>query len=80
MHTAIQESVNSWGNLRIATGGALLTSKRFYSIISFDWINGAWKYASNVQKEEFGVTVPLLGGGKARIGHRFAMLRRHWVQ
>jgi hypothetical protein len=70
VHTAIQESANSWGNLLIATGGALQPSKCFYSIISFDWINGAWKYTSNAQLGEFGVTVPLLGGGKAGIGHR----------
>ncbi len=65
MHTAIQDSVNSWGNLLIATGGALQPSKCFNSIVSFDWINGAWKYASNAQNGEFGVTVPLPGGGKA---------------
>jgi hypothetical protein len=29
-----------------------------------------WKYASNMQKGEFGVTAPLLGGEKAKIGHR----------
>ncbi len=70
LHMAIQESVNSWGNLLIAMAGALQLSKCFYSIISFDWINGAWKYASNVQKAEFGVTVPLPGRGKAGFGHR----------
>ncbi len=70
VHTAIQESVNSWGNLLIATGGALHSSKCFYYIISFDWINCTWKYTSNAQKGEFGVTVPLPGGGKAGIEHR----------
>ncbi len=65
VHMAIQESVNNWENLLIATGEALQPSKSFYSIISFDWINGACKYASNAQKGEFGVTVPLPGGGKA---------------
>ncbi len=69
VHTAIQESVNSWGNLLIGTGGALQPSK-FYSIVPFDWINGAWKYASSTQKGEFGETVPLPGGGTAGIGHR----------
>ncbi len=67
---AIQVSVNSWGNLLIATGGALQPSKCFYSIISFNWINGAWTYTSNADKGEFGVTVPLPGGGKAGIGHK----------
>ena len=40
VHTAIQGSVDSWGNLLIATGGALQPNKCFYSIISFKWTNG----------------------------------------
>ena len=36
VHNAIQSSVNSWGNLLIATGGALQPSKCFYSVISFE--------------------------------------------
>ncbi len=42
VHIAIQESVNSWGNLLIATGGVLQPSKCFYSIISFEWTNSEW--------------------------------------
>ncbi len=45
VHDAIQNSINSWGNLLIATGGVLQPSKCFYSIISFEWDNGLWKYA-----------------------------------
>jgi hypothetical protein len=37
VHKCIQESVNSWGNLLIATGGALQPAKCFYSIILFEW-------------------------------------------
>jgi hypothetical protein len=37
-HAAIQNSVNSWENLLIATGGALKLEKCFYSIISFEWV------------------------------------------
>ncbi len=69
VHKAIQASVNSWGNLLVATGGALQPSECFYSIIFFECINGAWTYASNKDNGEFGVTVPLPGGGKAGIGH-----------
>ncbi len=47
VHVHIQESVNSWGNLLIATGGALQPAKCFYSIISFEWINGGWQYATH---------------------------------
>jgi hypothetical protein len=67
---AIQNSVNSWGNLLIATGGVLQPSKCFYSIISFEWENGLWKYANNSLKGESGITAPLPGGRKAAIGHK----------
>ena len=70
MHVRIQESVNSWGNLLIATGGALQPAKCFYSIISFKWINGGWRYALNDTNTELGVSVPLPGGGTAGIGHK----------
>jgi hypothetical protein len=70
VHKGIQASVNSWGNLLVATGGALQPSKCFYSIISFEWINRACTYASNKDNGVFAVTVPIPGGGKAGIGHR----------
>ncbi len=70
VHVAIQDSVNSWGNLLIATGGILQPSKCFYSIISFKWTNGEWKYANNSVRDELGMSVPLLGGGKAVISHK----------
>ncbi len=70
VHKVIQGSVISWGNLLIATGGALQPSKCFYSIKSFDWINGAWTYALNADKGEFGLTVPLPDEGKAGFGYK----------
>ena len=41
-HAAIQHSVKSWGNLLIATGGALKPEKCFFLIISFQWVHGEW--------------------------------------
>ncbi len=70
IHRAIQESVNSWGNLLIATGGVLQPAKCFYSIISFDWNNGDWSYASNASRGELGITIPLPGSGNAPINHK----------
>ena len=70
VHERIQASFNSWGNLLIATGGALQPATCFYSIISFEWLNGAWQYASNKSKSGLGVSVPLPGGGPAGIGHK----------
>jgi hypothetical protein len=69
VHKRIQESVNSWGNLLIATGGALQPTKCFYSITLFEWDKGAWKYASNESNAALGVSVPLPGSGSAGIGH-----------
>ncbi len=70
VHDAIQNSVNSWGNLLIATGGVLQPSKCFYSIISFKWDNGLWKYVNNSLKGEFGITVLLPRGSEAAIDHK----------
>ena len=70
VHVAIQDSVNSWGNLLIATGGVLQPSKCFYSIILFKWKNGIWTYANNSLKGELGITVPLPGGSEAAIDHK----------
>ena len=70
VHQHIQESINSWGNLLIATGGALQPAKCFYSIILFEWVNGGWSYASNKKDAELEVSVPLPGGGRAVIGHK----------
>jgi hypothetical protein len=70
VHVAIQDSVNSWGNLLIVTGDVLQPSKCFYSIISFKWTNGEWKYANNLVRDELGMSMPLPGGGKAAISHK----------
>jgi hypothetical protein len=70
VHHAIQESVNSWGNLLIVTGGVFQPSKCFYSIISFKWTNGKWKYAKNIIRGDFDITVPLPGGRKVAITHK----------
>ena len=70
VHQRIQESVNSWGNLLIATGGALQPAKCFYSIILFEWVNSGWRYASNENDAELGVSMPLPGGRRVGIGHK----------
>jgi len=70
VHHAIQNSINSWGNLLIATGRVLQPSKCFYSIILFEWKNGLWRYANNSLKGEFSITVLLPGGREVVIGHK----------
>ncbi len=70
VHQAIQASISNWGNLLIATGGALQPAKFFYSIISFEWTNGQWNYRDNSVLGNFGVSVPLPGGAIAAIVHQ----------
>jgi hypothetical protein len=81
VHVAIQDSVNSWGNLLIATGGVLQPNKCFYSIKSFKWLKGDWEYAKNSVRNVLGITVPLPGGENANISHNVSLMqRRHWAQ
>ena len=81
VHRHIQESVDSWGNLLIATGGALQPAKCFFSIISFEWDRGAWRYASNESKAELGIRVPLPGGGVQESDtSQYCMWRRRSAQ
>jgi hypothetical protein len=70
VHMAIQDSINSWGNLLIATEEVLQPAKCFYFIISFEWTNRVWHYVQNALRGEFGITVLLSGGSKARISHK----------
>jgi hypothetical protein len=69
VHESIQASVLNWGNLLIATGGALQPAKCFYLIISFEWTKGEWSYRDNSIIGDFRVAVPLPGGASAAIGH-----------
>jgi hypothetical protein len=70
VHESIQASIKNWGNLLIATGGALHPAKCFYSVILYEWTNGVWSYKDNSIREDFGVTVPLPRSAKVGIGHR----------
>lgn len=66
----LQESVLSWGSLLIATGGALKPCKCFYHLISFDFDEkGLWRYATNHDKEELQLVIPLPDGSLAEIEH-----------
>ncbi len=54
VHRAIQESVFSWGNLLIATGGALQPAKCFYSLILFKWKNESGTTQTMLLEENLG--------------------------
>lgn len=69
-HQAIQESVTTWSNLLIATGGALKPSKCSYYIISYDWDQkGTWRYEPNHTQGNLSVSVTLPDGSRAPIQH-----------
>jgi hypothetical protein len=72
VHNTIQTSINSWGNLLIATGRVLQPNKCFYTIILFEWEKGQWKYANNTFRGEFGIAVPLPGSNAVAISHKSA--------
>jgi len=48
----------------------LQPAKCFYSIISFEWRDGRWRYADNTARGKFGVNVPLPRGKEAPIVHK----------
>ncbi len=69
-HQCLQESVLSWGNLLIATGGALKPSKCFYHLISFDWKqDGSWVYEQNDTRNDLCLLVPQPDDTLAEIEH-----------
>ena len=50
-HTAMQQGIESWGQLLIATGGAFKPEKCFSHLVSFSWKpNGKWKYDNNSEE------------------------------
>jgi hypothetical protein len=69
-HAQLQESVLSWGNLLMATGGSLKPSKCSYHLISFDFNEkGRWKYANNHKRMDLGILIPQPDDTLAGIEH-----------
>ena len=69
-HVDLQESVDNWGRLLIASGGSLKPEKCFFYLISFGWkADGQWSYQSNVNKKDFALGVPMPGGDVTEIEH-----------
>ena len=69
-HAKLQESVESWGNLLMASGGALKPVKCFYYLISFEWdAQSQWRYAKNDKHNEFRLFVPTMDGDRSLIEH-----------
>ena len=63
----MQASVDEWGMLLAATGGALKPEKCYWYNVSYVWDDrGAWSYASNVNQDLY---APLLDGTRVKIKH-----------
>jgi len=69
-HAALQASINSWGGLLLATGGAFKPPKCFYHLMSFRFkSNGEWMYDKNHEDENLHIGVPMPNGEMAQIEH-----------
>ena len=69
-HNATQDSIDSWGRLLIALGGALKPIKCFFHLISFKWKpDGRWLYEKNEENEDYDIGVPMPDGTYAQIEH-----------
>ena len=69
-HFALQQSIDSWGDLLMAAGGAFKPEKCFVHTISYGWRpNGDWFYEPNESLPEFALSVPLPGGRRETIEH-----------
>jgi peptidoglycan hydrolase-like protein with peptidoglycan-binding domain len=69
-HRQLQDSVLSWGNLLIATGGSLKPAKCFYHLISFvRKHDGSWQYANNETVEELALVIPQPNNTVTPISH-----------
>jgi hypothetical protein len=62
-HWVMQDSIDNWGKLMIASGGAFKPETNSSYLISFKWqADGRWKYEANEQDDDFDLHVPLLDG------------------
>ncbi len=67
-HQALQSSISNWGNLLIATGGALKPQKCFYYLIGYKWDSrGHWSYSGFDITEPLHITVPSPDGSVVQI-------------
>jgi hypothetical protein len=69
-HSALHESVHSWGQLLIATGGVFKPPRCFFCTISFAWSDaGRWSCAKNDNNEKFDIAVSMPDIYSAPIEH-----------
>jgi hypothetical protein len=68
---SLQQSINNWGKLLIATGGSLKPNKCFYHLLDFAWsAKGGWQYIAHHEDGRAGITVPMPDRTAAPISHK----------
>ncbi len=71
VHWSLQQSVNNWGKLLIATGGSLKPNKCFFHFLDFAWsTKGGWQYITHHEDRRAVITVPMPDGTVAPIAHK----------
>ncbi len=69
-HTQFQASIDNWGELLLATGGALKPAKCSHYFISFEWkSDGTWRYSKNEPSHNLVIKVPMADGTTEPIEH-----------
>jgi hypothetical protein len=71
VHRSLQQSINNWGKLLIATGGSLKPNKCFFHLLNFAWsAKGGWQYIAHHEDRRAVITVPMPDGTVAPIDHK----------
>ena len=69
-HNIMQQSIDNWGRLLIASGGAFKPAKCFSYLLSYSFArDGKWRYDANHTNEALDLTVPLPDGTESWIAH-----------
>jgi hypothetical protein len=71
VHMALQQSIENWGKLLIATGSTLKPDKCFFHLLDFAWTkNGGWQYVAHHEDDAAAITVSMPDGTMAPIAHK----------
>ena len=69
-HQAMHDSISTWIQLLMASGGAFKPPECFYHLIYFLWnTEGSWSYEMNEDVEDFDIGVPMPDGSHVQIKH-----------
>ncbi len=71
VHRSLQQFIDSWGKLLIATGGSLKPDKCFFHLLDFVWSRkGRWQYVAHHEDRTAVIMAPMPDGTPALIAHK----------